>query len=319
MTTRTDDHGRVDVQFHFSPSFYTDLLKGTSVITTDRWSVENALVYMDANDVAAGVMSVSTPGVDFLAPAESVALARRLNDAAAEVVSQNPGRFGSFATLPMQDPAAALDEISRCFDELGMDGVCLMSNVLGRYPGHEGVAAVFDELNRRQAVIFIHPTDPAYGDMLGVAPVAEWPFDTARAAIDLIYSGTIRRCPEIRVILAHAGGALPMLRNRVTGMCSFYSTAEPPVAPPEAANQIAGFYYDLAISAGDYAIGALRGVTDLDHVLFACDWPFAPDPAVASNITGFEALSLSTKERRAIERGTAERLFPGLTQRRADD
>jgi hypothetical protein len=95
-------------------------------------------------------------------------------------------------------------------------------------------------------------------------------------------------------------------------MSSFYSTAQPPVTPPEAAQQIAGFYYDLAISAGEYAIGALRGVSDLDHVLFACDWPFAPDPAVAANIAGFEALSLSPAQRSATEHGTAEGLFPNL-------
>jgi predicted TIM-barrel fold metal-dependent hydrolase len=241
-----------------------------------------------------------------------VALARRLNDAAAEVAQANPGRFGNFATLPMQNPQAAISEIAYCLDELGMDGVCMMSNVLGRYLGHESFVTVFDELNRRQAVIFVHPTDPAYGNALTVAPVAEWPYDTARAAIDLIYSGTIRRCPDIRVILAHAGGALPMVSNRITSMSSFYSTAHPPVTPPEAAKQIAGFYYDLAISAGEYAIGALRGVTDLEHVLFACDWPFAPDPAVTANIAGFEGLSLTASERRAIERDNAQRLFPAL-------
>jgi predicted TIM-barrel fold metal-dependent hydrolase len=303
---------RIDVQFHFSPPFYTELMKATSFIWTDRWSVENAIAYMDANGVAAGVMSVSTPGVDFLPPTQSVTLARRLNDAAAAVARDNPTRFGNFATLPMQDPDASLIEIDYCFDTLGMDGVCMMSNVLGRYPGHKGFTTIFDELNRRKAVIFIHPTDPPYGNTVAMAPVAEWPFDTTRAAIDLIYSGTIRRCPDIRVILAHAGGARPMVSNRVVATSSHYSTAAPPVTPSEAIEQIAGFYYDLAISASSYAIGALRGITDLNHVLFACDWPFAPDAAVISNVTGFEGLSLTTTERTAIERTTAEQLFPSL-------
>jgi predicted TIM-barrel fold metal-dependent hydrolase len=304
--------GRIDVQFHFSPPFYTDLIKATSYIGTDRWSADAALAYMDANHVAAGVMSVSTPGVDFLPPAQAPALARRLNDAAAAVARDHPGRFGNFATLPMQDPDAALAEIGYCLDVLGMDGVAMMSNVGGRYLGHDRFAPVFDELNRRRAVIFIHPTDPVYGDPPAMASVAEWPFDTTRAAIDLIYSGTIRRCPDISVILAHAGGALPMVSNRVLGMSSYFSTAQPPVTPAEVGGQIAGFYYDLAISAGEYAIGALRGVSNLEHVLFACDWPFAPDAAVAANISGFEALSLTGAERHAIERGNAERLFPKL-------
>lgn len=307
------DSRRIDVQFHFSPTFYTELFTGTAYITTDRWSVANALAYMDANGVAVGVMSVSTPGVDMIGAADSVVLARKLNEAAAEVARANPGRFGNFATLPMQDPQATLTEIAYCLDELGMDGVCMMSNIRGRYLGHESFSAIFDELNRRHAVIFIHPTDAAYGNSLAVAPVAEWPYDTARAAIDLVYSGTIRRCPDISVILAHAGGALPMVSNRVASMAGFYSTTQPPVTPREAATQIAGFYYDLAISAGAYAIGALRAVSDLRHVLFACDWPFAPDAAVAANIAGFDGLTLTAAERRWIDHDNADLIFPALS------
>ena len=304
--------GRIDVQFHFSPAFYTEMVKKTSDIATDRWSVENALAYMDQNHVAAGVMSVSTPSVNFLPPAESVALARQLNDAAAEVVRGHPDRFGSFATLPMLDVPATLKEIDYCLDTLKMDGVCMMSNVGGLYLGHESFAPIFDELNRRKAVIFVHPTDPADYGKLQVATVAEWPFDTCRAAIDLMYSGTIRRCPDIKVILAHAGGALPMVATRVEAMSIAFSKAKPPVLYPEMVKQVANFYYDLAISAHPNSIGALRGVTNMDHVLFACDWPFAPDMAVKMNVTGFEALQLTPEERYAIERGTGSKLFPRL-------
>lgn len=304
--------GRVDVQFHFSPPFYTDLVRRTPHIWTDRWSTEAALAYLDGNGVAAGVLSVSTPGVDFLPAAESVALARRLNDAAADVVREHPDRFGLFATLPMQDVDATLDEIAHCYDTLGVDGVAMMSNVLGRYLGHESFNPVFTELQRRGAVVFVHPTNP-----VGVADptmlvVAEWPFDTTRAAIDLVYSGTVRRCPDVRIILAHGGGALPMAWCRVTEMCAFFSTAQPPITPDEAIRQIAGFYYDLATVARPVTIAALREVSDLDHVLFACDWPFAPDPAVAFNIGNFEALDLTAAERTAIERGNAASLFPRL-------
>lgn len=307
--------GRIDVQFHFSPAFYTQMVKATKKhITTDRWNVENALAYMDKNHVSAGILSVSTPGVLFVSPAESVPLARRLNDAAAEVVRTHPTRFGSFATLPMADVPATLEEIAYCLDTLGMEGVCMMSNIGGRYLGHESFAAIFDELNRRKAVVFIHPHDPADYGQLNAPKVGEWPFDTTRTATDLIYSGTIRRCPDIRFILAHAGGALPMIAQRVKGMSSVYSYAKPPVHPPEVAQHIAKFYYDLAISAHENSIGALRGVTSLDHVLFACDWPFAPDPAVADNVNGFEALALTAKERYAIERGNAASLFPRLVK-----
>jgi len=304
--------GRIDVQFHFSPAFYTDMVKQTKHITTDRWSVEAALAYMDKNHVAAGIMSVSTPSVDFVEAAESVALARRLNEAAAQVVRDHPTRFGSFAALPMQDVTATLAEIAYCLDTLNMDGVCMMSNVRGRYLGHESFAPIFDELNRRKSVIFVHPTDPADMGQLNVATVAEWPFDTCRAAIDLMYSGTIRRCPNVRIILAHAGGALPIVARRVEEMSTIFSAAKPPLTMQETIQTVAAFYYDLAISAHENAIGALRAVSTLNNVLFACDWPFAPDRAVEMNVKGFEALQLTSGERHAIERGNASRLFPRL-------
>jgi predicted TIM-barrel fold metal-dependent hydrolase len=306
--------GRIDVQFHFSPTFYTEMVKKTKHPWTDRWSVEAALAYMENNSVAAGVMSVSTPSVNFLPAAESIVVARQLNDAAAQVARDNPGRFGNFATLPMNDVGATLTEISYCLDTLKMDGVCMMSNVSGLYLGHPSFAPIFDELNRRKAVLFIHPTDPADMGQLKMAPVVEWPFDTCRAAVDLIYTGTIRRCPDIRIILAHAGGALPSVARRVEEMSVLFPSAKPPVMLDEAIKQIASFYYDLAISAHENTIGALRHISSLQNVLFACDWPFAPPPAIASNVNGFEALKLTAAERVGIERGNAARLFPQLVK-----
>lgn len=306
--------GRVDVQFHFSPPYYTEMVKAAKHVWTDRWSTAAALAYMDKNHVAVGVISVSTPGVNFLPRAESVAVARRLNDSAAQVARETPGRFGNFATLPMLDVGATLSEIAYCFDTLKMDGVCMMSNVNGVYLGDPQFAPVFDELNRRKAVIFIHPTDPADMGQLKIAPVAEWPFDTCRAAIDLVYSGTIRRCPDIRIILAHAGGALMGVARRVTEMSELYSTAKPPVTMDEAIKHVSSFYYDLAIAAHENAIGALRDLSSLENVLFACDWPFAPDKKVEMNVAGFEALRLTSAERFAIERGNAARLFPRLVK-----
>ena len=305
---------RVDVQFHYSPDFYTELVKKQGkYITTDRWSVQSALDYMDRCNIGTGIMSVSTPSVNFLPVAESIALARRLNDSAAQVASDNPGRFGNFATLPMLDIDATLAEIAYFYDELKMDGVCLMSNVNGLYPGHGSFEPIFEALNRRKAVVFIHPHDPAYMGTLNAPDVGEWPFDTTRAAIDLMYSGAVRKYPEVRFILAHAGGALPMIFGRVRGMSLGYTAKGAQIKNEEITLEVANsFYYDLAISAGENAIDALRGVTTVDHVLFACDWPFAPDKAVDANISGFEALRLTTEERYAIERGNAVKLFPEL-------
>lgn len=320
MSQSASGASRVDVQFHFIPSFYADLLKehghrGSAI----GWCVESALDYMDSYGVGVGMMSITAPSTDFLRAHESVGLARRLNEFAAEVAAENPGRFGNFATLPMLDVAASLEEIAYCLDTLRMDGVCVMSNCEGLYLGHERFAPVFDELNRRQAVVFVHPTDPTYKGTLNVAEVAEWPFDTARTAIDLMYSGTVRRCPDVRFILAHAGGALPMILTRVKAFARMKSSAGfnakggAPITDADIGAAAASFYYDLALSAGENAIGALRGVTDMEHVLFASDWPYGWEAAGKSNVANFEALGLAEDERHAIERGNAARLFPQLS------
>ena len=305
---------RVDVQFHYSPDFYTALVKKEGkYITTDRWSVQAALDYMNRCNIGTGIMSVSTPSVNFLPIADSITLARRLNDSSAEIARDNPGRFGNFATLPMLDIDATLTEIAYCYDKLKMEGVCFMSNVNGLYPGHSSFEPILEELNRRKAVVFIPPHDPSYMGTLNSPDVGEWPFDTTRAAIDLMYSGAVRKYPEIRFILAHAGGALPMIYGRVRGMSLGYTHNGAQIKNEEIADEVANsFYYDLAISAGANAIGALRGVTTMNNVLFACDWPFAPDMAVDANIRGFEALQLTAEERYAIERGNAVKLFPEL-------
>lgn len=314
----TPPTSRVDVQFHFVPPFYAELLHEHGHPASGiAWSVESALDYMDQYDIRTGVMSITAPSVDFLPAPESVALARRLNEFAAEVARDNPGRFGNLATLPMLDVDATLAEIAYSLDTLQMDGVCLMSNCGGLYPGHERWAPVFEELNRRGTVAFVHPANPAYAGSLNVAEVLEWPFDTTRAAIDLMYSGTARRCPNIKFILAHAGGALPMVLGRVKAFARMQaSRADAPSDPPVTAEDItkgaASFYYDLAISATENAIGALRGVSDLEHVLFACDWPFGWEAAGEPNIRNFEALDLTPQERHAIESGNAARLFPRL-------
>jgi predicted TIM-barrel fold metal-dependent hydrolase len=194
-----------------------------------------------------------------------------------------------------------------------MEGVCIMSNVNGIYPGHSSFEPVFGELNRRKAVVFIHPHDPPYMGTLNAPDVGEWPFDTTRAAIDLMYSGVVRKYPGIRFILAHAGGALPMIFGRVRAMSFPYTQKGAQIKEDEITTEAAtSFYYDLAISAGENAIGALRGITTMKNVLFACDWPFAPDMAVDANIKSFEALRLTDEERFAIERGNAVRLFPDL-------
>ena len=124
-----------------------------------EWDLEQRLVEMNNFGVQAQVLSVSSPGLRFWSGGKTAALARTLNDELATIVKAHPRRFGAYATVPLPDLPAALKEIAYCLDELRMDGVCLMTNYEGRYPGDPDFAPVMDELNRRKAVVFMHPTE----------------------------------------------------------------------------------------------------------------------------------------------------------------
>ncbi len=134
---------------------------------------------------------------------------------------EHPARFGSFALLPLPDVDGALEELTYALDILHLDGVGLFSSVNDRYLGDPLFDPLFDELNRRNAVVFIHPTHCEAPEHMGLrAPpfAVEYVFDTTRAIVNLIYTGTLKRCPDIRFIVAHGGGTVPFLAERIAMM-----------------------------------------------------------------------------------------------------
>jgi predicted TIM-barrel fold metal-dependent hydrolase len=182
------------------------------------WTAQKSLDEMDANGVAFAMLSVSAPGVWFGDDARATRLARACNDYAAELVHSHPQRFGMFASLALPDVAGSLAEIRHSSDTLGTDGYCLVSSYANRYPGDPAFAPVFDELNRRHAVVFVHPTasDAGKGLLPGIpASTLEFVLDTTRAVMSLLYSGTLSRCPNIRFIFSHAGGTVPYFGHRM--------------------------------------------------------------------------------------------------------
>jgi predicted TIM-barrel fold metal-dependent hydrolase len=229
-----------------------------------------------------------------------------------------PDQFGFFAILPLPDVEASLAELSFAFDHLKADGVVLETNCKGAYWGDEKFSPLFDELNQRQAVLFLHPTSPACFEQIGMgfpAPLIEFPFDTARTAVDLIFSGTLRRRPGIKVILSHGGGALPILLSRIA------MVAEVPFVHPrplgggaEVLEEVRKLYFDLALSATPLNFQALLEITSASHILFGSDYPFAPPPAIAANTSRYEAIlaGLSPEHRIMIEHRNAADLFPRL-------
>jgi predicted TIM-barrel fold metal-dependent hydrolase len=308
----------IDVHAHFLPDHYREALAAAGVDRPDgfprvpAWSAQEHLAVMDRLGIDAAVLSVSSPGVQFGAgesASDAVALARHVNDVAAATIAEHPGRFGAFASLPMTDLDEALSEIERSLDGLRLDGVNLLTNVDGVYLGDASLEPIMAELDRRQAVVFIHPTSPACWECTSLGfprPMIEFPFDTTRAVTNLLLTGTLNRYPAIRWIVPHAGGTLPFLAARIAGVGMLLGLDDPAAV----VTQLRRLHYDLAGSSNGAVVAALLSLVDHSQVLYGSDWPFTPEPVVAGGLAwvSSDANPVTPAELTA----TACRLFPRL-------
>lgn len=316
------DAGLIDVHHHILPPAYVTALgnrMGAQGLTgaTPRWSPEISLEAMDRNGIAAAVASISSPGVWLGNVAESAALARACNDDAARLVQDHPSRFGFFATLPLPDVDAALREAERAFDTLGAEGVCLLTNFGGIYPGDARLAPLFAELDRRGAVVFFHPTASSGWAQLPEVPwpTLEFPFDTTRAITSLLMGGTLARCRDIRFIFAHAGGAVPFLAERIARLNVLPAFRE--AVPDGVLPTLARIHVDVALSANPLIFASLQQIVAPERIVFGSDYPHAGEPTMAATAAGLSRLGLDEAAHRAIARDTALRLFPALARRMA--
>ncbi len=313
--------GRIDVHQHFLPDVYLDALASTGLTTVDggmplpAWSADAALQMMDRQQIETAIISLSSPSTHFLPPAERGALVRQVNLAGAALVAAHAGRFGFFATLPMPDVAASLAEMRYVFDVLGVDGVILETNIDGSYLGAPAFAPIFAELNRRKATLFLHPTSPACLEAVGLgrpAPMLEFPLDTTRTLVDLLYSRTLQTHPDIKVIVPHGGAALPALAARIAAFANLPFVNPRPASEAEVFETLARLYYDVALSGHSMAFAGLRRLAPISQILFGSDWPFTPEIGVARNIHQLTGNGLTVAEMQALARENAERVFPRL-------
>jgi 6-methylsalicylate decarboxylase len=205
---------RIDVHQHVVPPFWAKALPthggDPSGMVIPQWSPESAIAFMDSLEIATGILSLTAPSVVGWKTIERREMARRVNEYTADLVARRPDRFGNFATPPLPDVDGALLEIEYALDTLRADGVILLSNYAGKYLGDAAFEPVWAELDRRQAVVFVHPGQPPLLIAAGVAgPLVDYPFDTTRTAVQLVLNGIVDRYPGARIILAHAGGFLP--------------------------------------------------------------------------------------------------------------
>jgi predicted TIM-barrel fold metal-dependent hydrolase len=308
-------HARIDVHQHLVPGFYRDWLAGKGVgeaggRALPAWTPEQALRVMDTHEIDIAVLSLSTPGTWFGDPREAAAMAQRVNEFAARLAASGT-RFGFFATVPLPDIDSAVKAATRALDDLGADGVCLLANNAGRYLGDPAEDELFAALDERRAVVFVHPSSlPGGGVVAGIPPfAADFLLDTTRAAMNLVLHDIPRRFPRLKIILSHAGGFLPYAAHRIAA-----GLIEPARRDPlSLLEDLAGFYFDTALSGSPTALPSLLAFAKPGHVLYGSDWPFAPDPAVAWFTAGLDQFhQLDAEAHAAIDRRNAQCLFPRL-------
>lgn len=303
---------RIDVHHHIVPPFWADALPAhggdPAGWGTPSWSMDSDLAAMDKFGIRKAMLSLTSPGVGGWKGAKQADMARKVNEYAAEVVASLPGRYGSFATLPMGDVDAALNELAFAFDTLRAAGVVLLSNIDGIYLGDARFDPIWAELDRRQAVVFIHPTVPMLEPIPGIpAPLIDFPFDTTRAAVSMLTSGVMTRHRKMKVILSHAGGFLPFVAFRVSGAIAAMQRER---SAPSVITEMKQFYFDTALSAGASTLRCLLDFAADGHVLYGSDIPYANDAGVAwftRNLDQFEGMD--SAQRDAINTRSAQALL----------
>ncbi len=280
--------------------------------TQAAWTRQKALEELDKNEVRTAVLSIaSTPGVWFnLAPPDAAKIVRICQDFGAEMVRDNPGRYALFAPLSMLDTDTTLKEIEYAFDVLKANGIGLQTNYGDKWLGHASFKPILEELNRRKAVVYVHPLVASCCAQLSVGAfpaVIEVPHDTTRTVTSLLLSGSFARMRDIKWLFSHAGGTIPMLAGRIE---AFYDRAKTvgEFAPDGIESELKRLHYDTANATHPASMAALLALVPASQVTFGSDYPYFPIGSQAANLQK----ALTPEQWAGIESGNAIRLMPRL-------
>jgi 6-methylsalicylate decarboxylase len=301
---------RIDFHSHLVPKPYHQLLPEPVQAVLPALAVEDLAGMMERCAIESAVVSISAPGAFFGDQGKANETARVANEALAEAKRSGTVRLAVLALLPLPDVDAALEEVHYALDTLGFDGVNLLSNVAATYLGDRSWDPLYDELSRREAYVFLHPGLPPYGPPLG-HPVwlYEVPFETTRAVTNLVYSGTLDRYPGITWQLAHLGGDVPFLGERLASLLE-REPEQAGSAERRLVEYLPDFYYDTGLSNYGPAIEATTRAASLTKVVFGSDWPYCAIPDAGEPFPGLAAID--PDERRAIEDENGVELVPQL-------
>jgi 6-methylsalicylate decarboxylase len=307
--------GRIDVHHHYFPPAMLEAQEASRAAhltaAVRGWTAARSLDAMDEGGVATAIISTSSGGeLRHTLDREAMRrLARTCNEYAARMAQDHAGRFGFFAFVPMPNVEASLKEIEYACDTLGADGIGLMTSYGDTWPGDEQFVPVLAELDRRKANVFVHPLAPDC--CMNLVPnvanaVVEYPYDSGRAMLSLLFNGRFAAYRGINWIFCHAGGPIPMLAGRIANSAR-NAKDNATFAPEGVDHEFRRLHYETANSAYAPTIAALRKFVPPSQILFGSDFPYI---GVADNAGRLDKLRLPAAERAAIEHANAKRLFP---------
>jgi len=306
--------GRIDVHHHMFPPFYVKAMEDemkADGFTPRPWTPATSLDMMDKAGVATAMLSpVQRLVMDSMSERseKSRSLARQSNEYAAQLVRDHPGRFGNFAALPLPDADASLKEIAYAMDTLKADGIALWTSYMDKWVGDPAFWPAYEELNRRNAVVFYHPARASCCRKLpGQSGILEYDIDTARAIDSLLWNGTLSKFPNVRHIFSHSGGAFTVLAARI--MDDFPKNRADKV-PNGVEYEIKKLFFDTAHASKAPALDALKDIVPVSQIMYGSDVPLRNYDLTDPGLDVYPGFSES--DWRAVNRGNAERLFPRL-------
>jgi predicted TIM-barrel fold metal-dependent hydrolase len=284
------------------------------------WSVESAISHMEEHDISACVLSLPD-SANHATGQEARDIARRINEALADIVSRHPSRFGAVATLPGQDADGAVAEIAYALDTLKLDGVTTSTSIDNAYLGEPQFDPWFEELNRRGATLFVHPTITKAGQTLlnGLNPsVIEFMFDTTRMITNMVTTGAKKRFSNVKIISSHAGGAIPFLVNRIQTLEHTFGVGPGrlELSSEEVREGTASFYYDLTAATSEAQLGAILKLVPASQLVMGLDFPFMPKSTFAPAVADVRRYPAFTEaDSQSLSYDNAGRLYPSLKAR----
>jgi 6-methylsalicylate decarboxylase len=303
---------RIDVHHHHTPPPYAAAITAKNIPGPVRdWTPEKSIADMDKAGVATALTSITTPALRFLDEAGARKLARECNEYTAKLVTDSKGRFGMFAAMPMPHVEGALQEIAYALDTLKADGVGLLTSYGDKWLGDPAFTPVLEELNRRRAVVYTHPTTAnCCGNLIPDVPesIIEWGTDTTRTIASLVFSGSAARFRDVQLIFSHGGGTLPFLTERFLRLPLINKNLATRV-PNGVEHELKRFYYDTAQAAHPYALASLTKLIPVSQIVFGTDFPYR---TAAEHVKGLTDYGFSASDLQSIDRDNAVRLLPRL-------